>query len=421
MIYCMYFHCFWVFWLDLFCKRFSYLVSGTVFSAGFSCLCSHLPSNVFHQQHFLFSCLKVDQMMKTAKENASSPTPRHDVACDWLKENSARWLTWIPSPTKCKVGFGLYNEVFWWNRETNLNRQNVQSFQCLSIGICGNLSYPEASGEFSTSRAQATTCRACLPGMYSIPLDDGEATYMCKPCPEGTQQLGAGAVVCDPCPVGTSKAEVSTAECQPCASGFYQDEHGKARWNCSTPSVFFFSSCFHTLGGMPPDPERRHASNAQMALRLCFSGFEMHLVVAANKEPLMSQPARQHQRIVKVAVMACSALTCPPKKLCNPEPARMATGMSPSFCWDAGWWFQAFFASPLLDSFGKIILFDVHVQRLKQRILQHGVRPLVSVQVWQWKTMSWWSARNLWWWSWRDSLWWVPSGVILGESPMRWL
>jgi len=136
----------------------------------------------------------VDQMMKTAKENASSPTPRHDVACDWLKENSARWLPWIPSPTKCKVGFGLYNE---------------------------------ASGEFSSSRAQATTCRACLPGMYSIALNDGEATFMCMPCPEGTQQLGAGAVVCDPCPVGTSKAEASTAECQPCTSGYYQDEQGK--------------------------------------------------------------------------------------------------------------------------------------------------------------------------------------------------
>lgn len=127
--------------------------------------------------------------------------------------------------------------------ETNLNCcYNVQSFECLSIATCGDLSHPEASGEFSSSRAQATTCRACLPGMYSIPLNDGEATYMCMPCPEGTQQLGAGAVVCDPCPVGTSKAEASTAECQPCTSGFYQDEQGKAGFEV----VVMFSQ-----GGMP--------------------------------------------------------------------------------------------------------------------------------------------------------------------------
>jgi len=137
----------------------------------------------------------VEELIKSARANASGLTPRHVVACNWLKHNSARWLDWIPKPTRCKVGYGLLNE---------------------------------ALGDFTTSRAQATTCRACLPGMHSVPLIDGEGrTYICQPCPEGTHQLAAGAVVCDPCPLGTSKAEVSTAECQPCASGFYQDERGK--------------------------------------------------------------------------------------------------------------------------------------------------------------------------------------------------
>ena len=243
--------------------------------------------------------------------------------------------------------------------------QNIPKFSILwsivKLTICVFVrcqwfwSYPEALGDFTTSRAQATTCRACLPGMHSVPLIDGEGrTYICQPCPEGTHQLAAGAVVCDPCPLGTSKAEVSTAECQPCASGFYQDERGKA--GCSRPTFpnhFVFSSqliwivscildldfvCSGTYMG-PPNRGRKHASVVRMALRLCFLGWGKSLVVAAQKEPLMSRPIRRQQPIAWVAVKGFFALTCLPQKIWCPEATRTAKDISPRFSKDAGWWF----------------------------------------------------------------------------------
>lgn len=140
----------------------------------------------------LISMDEVNDMMRTWKANSSAS--RHEVACDWLKNNEKRWRSWIPDPTVCNRGSGLYSE---------------------------------ATGHFTATRAAADSCRACSPGMYSTPLQDNVGnTYVCQPCSAGIQQLSAGAVECDACPSGTFKAAQSVDECAPCLSGYYQDELG---------------------------------------------------------------------------------------------------------------------------------------------------------------------------------------------------
>ena len=79
----------------------------------------------------LFDSAAVDSMMLNMKINSLT---REQAACAWLKDNDARWTPWIPDPTKCDPGFGLYDE---------------------------------ATKVFTAQRTTATTCRACLPGMFS--------------------------------------------------------------------------------------------------------------------------------------------------------------------------------------------------------------------------------------------------------------
>eukprot|EP00434_Breviolum_minutum_P002792 symbB.v1.2.002453.t1/scaffold99.1/size346285/9 len=139
-----------------------------------------------------FELSEVNDLMRAFQaENAT----RLGTACDWLKANEARWKDWIPDPTLCLRGFGLYDEV--------------------------NAVYP-------SSRLEATTCRACPPGTYSKIFTDGSVTtYLCEVCGAGTQQPAAGAAECEVCPLGTSKAEQTTDDCTPCAPGSYQDEQGQ--------------------------------------------------------------------------------------------------------------------------------------------------------------------------------------------------
>ena len=88
---------------------------------------------------------EINSMMQDWKNNASAS--RHDIACQWLLNNPQRWQSWIPDPTACNRGYGLYNE---------------------------------GSASFTSARASATTCRACPPGMYSVPFSDNSgATYVC--------------------------------------------------------------------------------------------------------------------------------------------------------------------------------------------------------------------------------------------------
>ena len=87
-------------------------------------------------------------MMLDWKSNTSAS--RRDIACQWLLSNPQRWQSWIPDPTVCSRGYGLYNE-----------------------GV----------GSFTTAREGATTCRACPPGMYSVPFTDNSgATYVRLGC-----------------------------------------------------------------------------------------------------------------------------------------------------------------------------------------------------------------------------------------------
>ena len=65
-------------------------------------------------------------LMRTKQETGATP---EEVACNWLKKNEARWSQWIPDPTLCIRGFGLYDAT----TET-----------------------------FSSSRQAATTCKAQL-------------------------------------------------------------------------------------------------------------------------------------------------------------------------------------------------------------------------------------------------------------------
>lgn len=150
----------------------------------------------------LFDLEAVDSMMLNMKSNSVT---RKQAACDWLKGNTDRWKSWIPKATKCNPGFGVYDDV---------------------------------TDTFTAERATATTCRACLPGMFSKAfMDDDGSTYICEACPAGQQQLGAGAMDCDACPAGTAKADQSTEECAPCAAGEYQDEKGALQCKMCPPGT----------------------------------------------------------------------------------------------------------------------------------------------------------------------------------------
>ena len=85
----------------------------------------------------LFDLEAVDSMMLNMKSNSVT---REQAACDWLKGNTDRWNSWIPKATKCNPGFGVYDDV---------------------------------TDTFTAERATATTCRACLPGMFSKALGEG--------------------------------------------------------------------------------------------------------------------------------------------------------------------------------------------------------------------------------------------------------
>ena len=150
------------------------------------------PDFVKLLRNSLMQLEEINSMTRDWKANASAS--RHDVACQWLLSNPQRWQSWIPDPTVCNRGYGLYNE---------------------------------GGGSFTSARASATTCRACPAGMYSMPFkDDSGATYVCQACPAGTEQPTAGAVECLPCPLGTSKAEKSVYDCSPCIQGFFADQEG---------------------------------------------------------------------------------------------------------------------------------------------------------------------------------------------------
>ena len=133
-------------------------------------------------------------MMRASKADVSAS--RHDVACQWLRANEDRWRGWIPDATRCGPGSGLYDA---------------------------------AGGRFTPSRAGATECRACQPGMYSKQFaDENGPTYICSECGPGTYQDLGAAISCTPCRKGEYQDESGSRECRRCGVGFYQDALGQA-------------------------------------------------------------------------------------------------------------------------------------------------------------------------------------------------
>ena len=87
---------------------------------------------------------EMNSMLAAWKANASAS--RYDIACQWVESNPHRWRSWIPDPTVCSRGQGLYNE----------------------------------GGEtFTATRESATTCRACPPGIFPYPSATTPARLSC--------------------------------------------------------------------------------------------------------------------------------------------------------------------------------------------------------------------------------------------------
>eukprot|EP00435_Cladocopium_sp_Y103_P056223 s396_g18.t3 len=140
------------------------------------------------------SAFDMDTIYDLMRERQATEEQPREIACRWLKNHGARWLEWIPDPTLCIRGFGLYDAT---------------------------------TESFSPSRASASTCKACLPGTYSkLFKDDWGITHVCEECSAGSQQPAAGEVSCNPCPAGTFKEVASTEDCAPCPAGYYQNEVG---------------------------------------------------------------------------------------------------------------------------------------------------------------------------------------------------
>ena len=67
---------------------------------------------------------EVNDMMRTWKANSSAS--RHEVACDWLKNNEKRWRSWIPDPTVCNRGPAKGPDTM----------REMTSLFCCSRGFC---------------------------------------------------------------------------------------------------------------------------------------------------------------------------------------------------------------------------------------------------------------------------------------------
>ena len=93
------------------------------------------------------------------------------MACDYVRQNPI-WRSWVPSA--CLRGQGIYDTV--------------------------DGAYPSSRN----STANPLSCRSCLPGSFSSPLQDAEGlTAVCLPCAEGEVQASVGSQECNKCPLGT--------------------------------------------------------------------------------------------------------------------------------------------------------------------------------------------------------------------------
>lgn len=83
---------------------------------------------------FIYCCLQnllLRKALKTPKKKNNQSTPgggsHSDVACRWVQRHADIWQTWLPDPTKCFAGFGLYHQA---TKSFMQDRSNTSGLTC---------------------------------------------------------------------------------------------------------------------------------------------------------------------------------------------------------------------------------------------------------------------------------------------------
>jgi len=135
----------------------------------------------------------VNDMLRDQKKTGDSSRA---VACRWLQGHEDVWKPWLPDPTKCFSGFGLYHPP---SNSFVKDRRNPVSL----------------------------ACSPCPSGTFSSKLVDGAGiTFVCEPCPAGSIQASGASVECIPCKAGEYQDENGSILCKRCGMGEYQDQTG---------------------------------------------------------------------------------------------------------------------------------------------------------------------------------------------------
>eukprot|EP00435_Cladocopium_sp_Y103_P020125 s928_g4.t3 len=124
-------------------------------------------------------------------QDANGTVEIWDTACQWLKENTDAWKSWVPDQTVCAVGKGLVN----------------------------------LQGNFVMQREQAVNCGVCPPGFAS--QKEG-ATRVCAPCEPGFYQNSFRASSCTACELGSITSEPGSVTCTPCSLGSFANRSGQS-------------------------------------------------------------------------------------------------------------------------------------------------------------------------------------------------
>lgn len=143
-------------------------------------------------RNFLIDMEAVNEMLRDQLQTGGSHS---DVACRWVQRHADIWQTWLPDPTKCFAGFGLYHLA-------------TKSFMQ------------------DRSNTSGLTCQACPSGRFSSKLIDEDLTFVCRPCPSGSKQASGASLQCDPCNAGEYQDVNGSTSCKRCRLGHYQDQEG---------------------------------------------------------------------------------------------------------------------------------------------------------------------------------------------------
>jgi hypothetical protein len=126
-----------------------------------------------------------------------------NVACEWVRDNTARWRLWIP--LKCDEG-----------------RYPTSAREC---DTC-------PAGSFCSGESNPVVCPA---GHYCVAGSSAPTR-----CPVGKEQPGVGAAslaACTDCKPGYTKTEISLVSCLPCPAGFHCPPNSSSPLLC-TPGTF---------------------------------------------------------------------------------------------------------------------------------------------------------------------------------------